>query len=47
MSKYFKKVKSFYDEKLWTLIMVKNAVDRWLTEEEFTMITGEQYKNNN
>ena len=42
MSK-FEKVKGFYEAKLWTLSMVKNAVDRWITEVEFQEITGIKY----
>lgn len=44
MTKY-EKVKNFYDNGLWTLKMVKNAViKKWITEEEFKEITGEDYK---
>lgn len=44
MSKNFDKVKSFYDAGLWSLGMVHNAVDRWITADEFLEITGEEYK---
>ena len=39
----FTTVKKYYP-KYWNLTMVKNAVvKRWITEEEFTEITGENY----
>lgn len=45
MSKNFLKVKKFYDEKLWSIARVRNAVKaRWITEYEFKQITGEDYK---
>ena len=44
MSKHFIKVKDFYDAKLWTLYMVCNAVDRWITADEFQKITGKEYE---
>jgi hypothetical protein len=46
MSK-FDKVKSFYDGKLWSLAWVMNAVDKWITADEFQEITGEKYVKNN
>lgn len=39
----FEKVKGYYKKKLWKLEQVHNAVGRWITEEEFGEITGEQY----
>lgn len=40
----FEKVKNYYDNGLWNLKMVKNAVVReWITAEEFEEITGEVY----
>lgn len=43
MSKY-DKVKYYYDNGLWTLDMVKNAVVKgWITEEEYKEITGLDY----
>lgn len=30
----FDKVKSYYDAKLWTESMVRNAVGKWITEDE-------------
>ena len=40
----YKKVKKYYDEGLWTIDMVRNAVFKgWITAEEFSEITGEDY----
>lgn len=33
-SKRFDKVKKYYDDGLWTEEMVRNAIGRWITEEE-------------
>lgn len=44
MSKNFDKVKEFYDVGLWSLGMVHNAVERWITAEEFLVVTGMKYK---
>ena len=39
----FTTVKKYYP-KYWNLTMVKNAVvKRWITEDKFTEITGENY----
>ena len=44
MSKHFKKVKGYYDSGLWSIKRVRNAVVKgWVTVEEFKMITGEVY----
>jgi hypothetical protein len=44
MSKKFKLVKEFYDEGLWNIVRVRNAViKKWITEEEFKQITGEEF----
>lgn len=43
MSKNYDKVKKFYDADLWSLGMVRNAVGRWITVEEYKMITGQDY----
>lgn len=44
MSAKYNKVKKYYDAGLWNLTMVRNAVAKgWITEEEFTLITGEDY----
>lgn len=48
-SKNFDKVKNYYNtivngERLWNEARVRNAVvKRWITEEEFNEITGEDY----
>ncbi len=44
MSKNYDKVKEFYDAKLWSVVMVWNAVDRWITGDEFKEITGKEYE---
>lgn len=44
MSKNYEKVKRFYDASLWTIGMVKNAVDRWITAAEYQEITGKEYE---
>ena len=44
MSKNYDKVKSFYDARLWSLGMVKNAVERWITAAEYQEITGKEYE---
>ena len=43
MSKNYDKVKSFYVAKLWSLTWVMDAVDKWITTDEFQEITGEKY----
>ena len=43
MSK-FEKVKYYYDNGLWNINRVRNAVVKsWITESEFEEITGESY----
>ena len=42
-SKNFNKVKEYYDRGLWSKMRVKNAVDKWITQEEYKEITGEEY----
>ena len=43
-SKKYEKVKTYYDRNVWTIDMVRNAVVKgWITDEEFTEITGEEY----
>lgn len=44
MSKNYQKVKQYYDAKLWTVNMVRNAVGRWITAEEFLLIIGNLYE---
>ena len=44
MSKHFKKVKGYYDSGLWSIERVYNAVVKgWITAEEYKIITGEVY----
>lgn len=43
MSKNYEKVEKFYKAGRWTLGMTRNAVGRWITEAEFTEITGQTY----
>lgn len=38
------KVRGFYEAKLWSLAMVKNAVNRWITATEYQEITGKEYR---
>lgn len=46
----YEKVKSYYDNFLagkkpqWDKNRVHNAVGKWITEEEYQEITGEQYE---
>lgn len=43
-SKKFEKIKGWYENGMWTKKMVYNAVGKdWLTPEEYTEITGEDY----
>ena len=43
-SKNFEKVKKYYDNRMWNKTRVYNAVGKWITEEEYKEITGEDYK---
>ncbi len=44
-SKQFDKVKRYYDDGMWTITRVRNAVVKgWITEDEFVEITGENYQ---
>ena len=43
MNKY-EKVRNFYISKFWSINWVRNAVGKWITEEEFQEITGLKYK---
>lgn len=44
MSKKYNFVKSAYDRGTWNKAMVRNAVIKeWITEEEYTLIIGEDY----
>lgn len=41
MSKKFELIKSFYDNGTWSIIRVKNALEKnIITPEEFKLITG-------
>jgi len=43
-SKNFDKVKKYYDQGLWGINKVRQAVVKgWITEEEFKEITGQDY----
>lgn len=42
-SKWFKKVKVWYEKGLWSLDMVYSAVPKMITADEFEEITGEPY----
>lgn len=42
-SKNFKKVKNYYDKKLWSKERVHEAVGKWITKAEYKKITGETY----
>ncbi len=42
-SKNFEKIKKYYIEGRWTISMVRDAVGRWITEEEFKEIVGEDF----
>lgn len=44
MSEKFDTVKGHYNQGLWTETQVRNAViKRWITADEFKLITGKQY----
>lgn len=40
-SEKFEKVRGYYDAGLWSAAMVRNAVGKWITEEEAAEILGE------
>lgn len=42
-SKNFEKVAGYYNNALWSKQRVYNAVDNWITREEYKEITGEDY----
>jgi uncharacterized XkdX family phage protein len=45
MSRYYNKVKNYYDNGNWSKRQVKDAVKKgWITAEEYKLITGEEYK---
>lgn len=40
----YEKVKNYYDNGLWNIEMLRNAVVKnWITEEEYEEIVGEGY----
>lgn len=40
----FEKIKKWYKQNLWSIDMVKNAVDKGIiTKEQYTEITGKEY----
>ena len=39
----FEKVKEYYNTGLWSDTKVRNAVGKWITEQEYTEITGKPY----
>ena len=43
MSKNYGKVEDYYKTGRWSIAMVRNAVGRWITAEEFKEITGQDY----
>jgi len=43
MSERYELVKRYYDLGYWSERMVLNAVDRWITANEFQGITGKEY----
>lgn len=42
-SKNFRKVKQYYDMRLWSLAKVSSAVGKWITQSEYEEITGQKY----
>lgn len=44
MSKWYAKIKEWYEAGWWTKKMVKNAViKKWITADEYKTITSEDY----
>lgn len=43
MSEKYTKVKGYYDNGRWSKSRVHDAVGRWITAEEYEMITKEVY----
>ena len=39
----FEKVKTYYDRGMWSIERVYKAVGKWITADEYTEITGEEY----
>ena len=44
MSANYQKVKDYYDRGLWSIERVHKAVGKWITSEEYALITGEPYE---
>lgn len=44
MSKRYPDVLDYFKRGIWSEDMVRNAVGRWITAEEYEMITGKQYE---
>ena len=45
MSKKYEKVKRYFDDGLWSINRVADAVIKgWITAEEFEKITGNRYE---
>lgn len=40
MSPKFELVKRYYDEGLWSEARVRNAVGKWITQEEYELIVN-------
>lgn len=40
MGEKFEKVRDYYKGKLWDIERVRKAVGRWITKEDFELITG-------
>ena len=43
MSDKYELVKGYYDRGLWSKARVHTAVGKWITAEEYKLITGEDY----
>lgn len=39
----YEKVKKYYDTGLWSKAWVWDAVGKWITADEYKLITGEDY----
>jgi hypothetical protein len=44
LSKYYEKVKGYFDAGLWDMERARNAVEKeWITADEYEQITGKDY----
>ena len=43
-SKNYSKVQHYYENRTWGIERVKDAVGKWITVEEYKLITGESLK---